>query len=106
MLKRVPESRRDARAVLELPLAAIADYPGTVAVIDRYGTQSIAIGTASLVEVLQAAGRWPELVAASARVMVNGVAAIVVLGDGPDSPIEATLLSLSGRPVRGLLPPL
>jgi PAS domain-containing protein len=106
MLKTVPEIRSDARAVLELPLAAIADYPGTVAVIDRYGTPSIAIGTASLVEVLQAAGRWPELVAASARVMVNGVAAIVVLADGPDNPIEATLLPLSGTQVLALLRPL
>jgi diguanylate cyclase (GGDEF)-like protein/PAS domain S-box-containing protein len=106
MLKTAPDIRPDARAVLELPLAAMADYPGTVAVIDRYGTPSIAIGTASLVEVLQAAGRWPELVAASARVMVNGVAAIVVLADGPDNPIEATLLPLSGTQVLALLRPL
>jgi diguanylate cyclase (GGDEF)-like protein/PAS domain S-box-containing protein len=106
MLNTAPDIRSDARAALELPLAAIADYPGTAAVIDRHGTPAITIGTASLVEVLQAAGRWPELAAASARVMVNGVAAIVVLGDGPDSPIEATLLPLSGTQVLALLRPL
>src|SRR5258707_9331503 len=106
MPKTAPDIRSDTHAVLELPLAAIANYPGTVAVIDRHGTPSITLGAASLVEVLRAAGRWPELVAASARVMVNGVAAIVLLGDGPDSPIEATLLPLSGRQVLALLRPL
>ena len=61
MLKTVPDLRPDLRAVLELPLAALADYPGTAAVIDRYGTPSIMVGAASLIEALQAAGRWPEL---------------------------------------------
>jgi hypothetical protein len=75
-----------------LPLAAIADYPGTVAVIHRDGTPSFTTGTASLVEVLQAAGCWPELVAASTRVMVNGVAAIVlaILRDRRDFDAETT----------------
>lgn len=106
MLRTAPDIRSDTRAVLELPLAAIAGYPGAVAVIDRHGTPSITGGTALLVKVLQAAGRWPELVAASTRVMVNGVAAIVVLGDGPDSPIEATLLPLSPTQALALLRPL
>jgi diguanylate cyclase (GGDEF)-like protein/PAS domain S-box-containing protein len=106
MLNTAPDIRSDVRAALQLPLAAVADYPGTVAVIHRDGTPSFTTGTASLVEVLQAAGCWPELVAASTRVMVNGVAAIVVLGNGPDSPIEATLLPLSSTQALALLRPL
>jgi len=106
MFKTALKIRPGVRAVLELPLAAMADYPGTVAVIDRSGKPAAAIGRAALVEVLEASGRWPELAAASARVMVNGSATIVVLCDGPESPIEATLLPLSGTQVLALLRPL
>ena len=106
MLKTARNIRPGVRAVLELPLAAMADYPGTVVVIDRYGKPAAAIGRAALVEVLEASGRWPELVAASDRVVVNGSATIVVLGDGPESPIEATLLPLSSTQVLALLRPL
>ncbi len=106
MLKTARNIRPGVRTVLELPLAAMADYPGTVIVIDRYGKPAAAIGRAALVEVLEASGRWPELVAASDRVVVNGSATIVVLGDGPESPIEATLLPLSSTQVLALLRPL
>ena len=106
MLKTAPDISPGASAVLELPLGGMAEYPGTVAVIDRFGRPVVAIGEAALVEVLEVSGRWPELVAASARVMVNGSATIVVLGDGPESPIEATLLPLSGTQVLALLRPL
>ena len=41
MLNTAPDIRSDARAALQLPLAAIAHYPGTVAVIHRDGTPSI-----------------------------------------------------------------
>src|SRR5438876_8428485 len=106
MLKTALNISHGSRAILELPLAGMAEYPGTVAVIDRSGRPLVAIGKAALVEVLEVSGRWPELVAASASVMVNGIPAIVILGDGPENPIEVTLLPLSGTQVLALLRPL
>jgi diguanylate cyclase (GGDEF)-like protein len=106
MLKIVPDTRLDTRAPLELPLAAMAEYPGTVVVMDRHGTISPAGGRLPLVEMLRASGHWQEVEAASARAIATGNAAVMVLADGGDDPVEVTFLPLPPGRVLALLRPL
>ena len=106
MLKVVPTRRLDAHAVLELPLAALAEYPGTVAVINRHGASAVVGGTLSLVETLRANGHWHEVETAATRASALKRAVVTVLADGPDSPIEATLLPVPAGQVLVLLRPL
>ncbi len=106
MLKIVPNTRRDAGAALELPLAAIADYPGAAVIIDRHGASASAGGTLPLVETLRASGHWQEVEASSARAIATGTGTVIVLGDGGADPIEATLLPLAAGRILVLLRPL
>lgn len=106
MLKIVSTTRPEAPTTLDLPLAALAEYPGTVVAIDRQGASAIVGGTLSLVETLRASGHWHEVEAASGRASATGRAAVIVLADGPDSPVEVTLLPSAARQVLVLLRPL
>src|SRR5438270_857788 len=56
MLKTAPNISPGARAVLELPLAGMTEYPGTIVVIDRYGKPLVATGKVALAD----AGDMPE----------------------------------------------
>jgi hypothetical protein len=71
MLRTVPDIRLDRRTVLELPLAAMAEYPGTVVVIDRHGTSWPAGGRLALTEMLHANGHWHEVAAAAGRAIAS-----------------------------------
>lgn len=83
---------------VELPLGAMAQYPGGVAVIARDGAIGITAGnSAATIDALQVAGFWPDVTAAAARTITVGVAAVEVFGRAsPDSAIEVTLLPLAG----------
>jgi diguanylate cyclase (GGDEF)-like protein len=106
MLRTVPDTRLDRRTVLELPLAAMAEYPGTVVVIDRQGASWPAGGRLALTEMLHANGHWHEVAAAAARVIASGYATVIVLADGGDDPVEVTLLPLHQAQALALLRPL
>jgi diguanylate cyclase (GGDEF)-like protein len=106
MLKIVPIPSPDAPAMLQLPVAALAEYPGTVVTIDRHGDSAVVGGTLSLVETLRAGGVWHEVEAAAERAGVMGHAAVIVLSAGPDSPVEATLLPATAGQMLVLLRPL
>jgi PAS domain-containing protein len=106
MLRTVPDTRLDRRTVLELPLAAMAEYPGTVVVIDRQGASWPAGGRLAMTEMLHASGHWHEVAAAAARTIASGYATVIVLADGGDDPVEATLLPLHEGHALALLRPL
>jgi diguanylate cyclase (GGDEF)-like protein len=106
MLKIVPDTRLDRRTVLELPLSAMAEYPGTVVMMDRQGTCWPAGGRLPAVELLRANGYWQEVEAASARAIASGYATVVVLADCGDDPVEVTVLPLHGGRALALLRPL
>jgi diguanylate cyclase (GGDEF)-like protein len=106
MLKIVPTKHPDAPAMLELPVAALIDYPGTVVAIDRHGASAVVGGTLPLVETLRARGHWHELEVASQQAAATGRATVIVLANGPDSPVEATLLPAAAGQVLVLLRPL
>ncbi len=92
--------------VLELPLAAMSGYPGAVVAFGRRGTSSLIAGSPSLVEALRASGQWAELATAADRAHTTANAAVIVLADGPDVPVEATLLPAQAGHVLVLLRPL
>jgi diguanylate cyclase (GGDEF)-like protein len=106
MLKIAPDRRLDRRTMLELPLASLAEYPGTVVLLDRRGTSWPAGGRLAMAEMLHANGRWQEVEAAALRAIASGYAAVIVLADGGDDPIEATLLPLQDGQALALLRPL
>jgi diguanylate cyclase (GGDEF)-like protein len=106
MLKTLPDTGRDTPAMLELPLAALAEYPGTVLVMDRHGASSAAGGRLALLETVRASGHWHEIEAALARAVATGNAAVMVLVNGGDDPVEATFLPLAHGRVVALLRPL
>jgi diguanylate cyclase (GGDEF)-like protein len=106
MLKIVSDTRLDRRTVLELPLAAMAEYPGAVVVTDGHGASWPAGGRLALTEMLRANGHWHEVEAAAARAIASGYATVIVLADGGDDPIEATLLPLHQGQALALLRPL
>jgi diguanylate cyclase (GGDEF)-like protein len=106
MLKIVPDTRLDRRTVLELPLAAMAEYPGAVVVTDGHGASWPAGGRLALTEMLRANGHWHEVEDAAARAIASGYATVIVLADGGDDPIEATLLPLHQGQALALLRPL
>lgn len=104
MLRIVPDTRLDRRTVLELPLAAMAEYPGTVVVIDRLGARWPAGGRLAMAELPHA--NWHEVAAAAARAIASGYATVIVLADGGDDPVEATFLPLHEGQALALLRPL
>ena len=106
MLKIVPDRRLDRRTVLELPLASLAEYPGTVVLLDRSGASWPAGGRLAMAETLRANGHWQDVEAAALRAIASGYAAVVVLADGGEDPIEATLLPLQDGQALALLRPL
>jgi PAS domain-containing protein len=106
MLKILPERRPGTQVALELPLAALAEYPGAVAVIDRHGVATVVGGTLALLETLGAGELRPEIAAAAAGAIAEGVATLMVLAHGPDGPMEATFLPLAAGRVLLLLRPL
>src|SRR5258707_13430075 len=82
-----------ARGSIELLEATLAHYPGAVALIDERGAGIVIGGTEPIVEILRASGRWAEVAGAAARARAEGGAAVEMIAcDGPDSPVEATLL--------------
>jgi diguanylate cyclase (GGDEF)-like protein len=106
MLKIVPDRRLDRRTVLELPLAALAEYPGTVVLLDRSGASRPAGGRLAMTEMLRANGHWQDVEAAALRAIASGYATVIVLADGGEDPIEATLLPLQDGQALALLRPL
>jgi diguanylate cyclase (GGDEF)-like protein/PAS domain S-box-containing protein len=102
-------SRRHARVAVELPLAALAEYPGAAVLVADDGAIGAVRGTAAaLVEQLRRDGLDAALAAAAAAAIRHGAAAIELFErpEGQGS-LEAVLLPLgSGREALALLRPV
>ncbi|MBV8651459.1 MAG: diguanylate cyclase [Alphaproteobacteria bacterium] len=101
--------RPDLRVAVELPLGAMATYPGAVAIIGRDGTpRAVTGGTAPIIDALQEAGFWPDLAASAVRTLESGAAAVEIFDQAsPEHAIEVTFLPLvRGAEVFALFRPL
>jgi diguanylate cyclase (GGDEF)-like protein/PAS domain S-box-containing protein len=98
MPRTLPATIRDSAAAVELPLDAMAAYPGATAVIGADGEFYNASGAAaSLVERLHESGCWSDVVAATTHAVRTGAAAVELFEPpGAHGPIEATLLPILG----------
>ena len=86
------------KAAVELPLGAMATYPGAVAMIGRDGAPyAITGGAPAIIEALRLAGSWPDLAASAVRTIEDGVAAVEIFGHGgAEQEIEVTFLPVTG----------
>jgi diguanylate cyclase (GGDEF)-like protein/PAS domain S-box-containing protein len=98
MPRTLPIQRPDQRVVVELPLGAMAAYPGAIAVVGRDGApRSVTGGAAAIIDALQDAGFWPDLAASVVRTIDSGIAAVEIFDHAtPENAIEVTFLPLTG----------
>ncbi len=97
MPRTLPIKRPTPRVAVELPLGAMAAYPGAIAIIGRDGApRAVTGGATAIIDALQDAGFWPDLAASAVRTIESGVAAVEIFDHAsPEHAIEVTFLPLA-----------
>ena len=109
MTRILPFERAKAPGGVELPLGALAGYPGAAAIMAADGTvRTIGGQAAALVDALQLAGTWSLMTDAAARAVATAAAAVEIAETThPGGAVEATFLPLaSGNEALVLFRPL
>jgi diguanylate cyclase (GGDEF)-like protein/PAS domain S-box-containing protein len=99
MVKSLAKPGLEMHDPVELPLGALARYPGAAALVGDDGAMTLLGGSATaLIDQLHDTGHWAEIEAAACGVRAEGEATILLVGlADPDSLVEASLLPTMRR---------